>query len=304
MDSALDDIQGGQAGPAEGPVKDGFFRYSYSSVGFGVDLVLVGIARVGVGRKVRVGTMGVVQDPAFVGSGKGKNGLVFLVDHSGEGSQTNGEEEKESKQELVWTPYPLKREHLRQDEPDMPFNSPSTTDLPAQTSTATSISGVGTSARFGAGLLGAFAGGGGGSSRRAEEEGRAVGPKEWVPVDEDVELNVDVLKWRIGDQAGLPGVGARDERIVAFEHVKSSNGWFICRTTKNKVYLCRYTRPTQGSAAKRRSDAGLMGSPIVDLPDWQSTRLWPGDGLADEKGEVVCVNVNMRFGLYALGFAR
>jgi hypothetical protein len=48
----------------------------------------------------------------------------------------------------------------------------------------------------------------------------------------------------------------------------------------------------------------LLGSPIVELPDWQSTRLWPEDGPEEEEGEVACVNVNMRFGLYAIGFAR
>lgn len=284
LDSALDDVQGGQAG--EGPVKDGLFRYTYSSLGFGVDVVLNGIAKLGRDKRVVPGAFTFLEGMP----GRGTGLLMVLDDNDNE---EDGDGFKRSaQQQIISVPYPLKPDHLVNEDPEIPVNLPSTVALPTQTST--SISGAGTSTRFGAGFLGALALSG--KSRRTFEQEKQ---SEWVALDADVEVNVDVVKWNVGTDIVLPEPIAHEQvRIDQLEPTRT-HGWYIGRTQgSGQVFLCRYHRPT----SSRRSMSLLDGA--NGPSDWQTSRLWPIEGGGDGGDEVKVVSLNVRFGIYAVGLKR
>lgn len=275
LDSALDDVQGGQAGEA---VKDGLFRYTYSSLGFGVDVTLNGIAKLGKGRIALPRGLGFMEKEGMSGSSK-RTGLLLLV-----------QDETTRQQKIVSVPYPLEPDHLVQEVPEVPNNLPSTIAMPTQTSTERSISGAGTSTRFGAGLLGALSGR---TGKSTEESKRG----DWVGLDADVEVNVNVVKWLVGMDITFPGT-EEGEGIASLEATRT-HAWYVARTTKGQVYLCRYHRST----ASRRSISLLDEAEVPS--DWQTTRLWPvRDGDDDRGDEVVVVSLNVKFGVYGLGFTR
>ena len=268
LDSALDDVQGGQAG--EGPVKDGLFRYTYSSLGFGVDVLLNGIAKLGRGKRAISEALNFLEGMP----GRGTGLLMVVQDEVG------------SSQQIIAVPYPLKPDHLAGEDPEEPVNMPSTVQLPTQTST--SISGAGTSTRFGAGLLGALSG-------RSGTSGDKGKPAEWVALDDDVEANVDVVKWTIGTDILLPGL-TEGGFLTHLESTKT-HGWYIGRTLDMQVVLCRYHRPT----TSRRS-ISLLDSATEPL-DWVTTRLWPIAAEVDA-GRATIVSLNARFGVYTVGLDR
>lgn len=282
LDSALDDVQGGQAG--EGPVKDGLFRYTYSSLGFGVDVVLNGIAKLGREKRAVPGAFTFLEGMPGRGTG-----LLMVLDENEE----DGDGSRSAQQQIISVPYPLKPDHLVNEDPEIPVNLPSTVALPTQTST--SISGAGTSTRFGAGFLGALALSKGKSRRTLEQEKQS----EWVALDADVEVNVDVVKWNVGTDIVLPEPIAHERvRIDHLEPTKT-HGWYIGRTGGGgQVFLCRYHRPT----SSRRSISLLDGA--NGPSDWQTSRLWPVEGGGDGGDEVRVVSLNVRFGIYAVGLER
>jgi hypothetical protein len=281
LDSALDDVQASN----DGPGKDGLFRYSYSSVGFGLEVTFKGIAKVGRGLAVVSGGIGFL-DGGF-GASRLPELMIVLESQNSAGpnqiaeSEINRSEHGKT-QQIVAISYPLKPEHLLLDPTDLPANLPSNIQSPTQTST--SITGMGTSTRFGATFLSALSAQG----RRAEDKTEA-GMKEWVALSEDVELNVDVRKWDVAEHLGLGGKQA----ISTFEFTRSNNS-FLITTIEQSVFLGRHNR-----SAHARESGNLIDHDETFAREWTCVKLCsPIEHQADK---VEALSINPRFGLCAIG---
>lgn len=248
--------------------------------------MLNGIAKLGREKRVVPGAFTFLEGMPGRGTG-----LLMVLDDNEE----DGDEFKRSaQQQIISVPYPLKPDHLVNEDPEIPVNLPSTVALPTQTST--SISGAGTSTRFGAGFLGALALSG--KSRRTDEQEKQ---NEWVALDADVEVNVDVVKWNVGTDVVLPKLDTSTDGRPKVKHLEptKTHGWYIGRTQGGgQVFLCRNHRPT----SSRRSMSLLDGA--NGPSDWQTSRLWPVEGGGDGEDEVKVVSLNVRFGIYAVGLER